>query len=207
MTKKIAKDPVNAPATAIVASGAVRFLRMALNPSFNNTGNGIYEKTPRCPGGWPVRCRCFCTGTRNGSSPRSCPRRRTRSCSTGPRSEDQGRPHGQEEDRQEGRQEENRPQGSLIWAFRVLSGPEQHLGIARICGRFAWWAARRACGTPSVLPACAPCRGIFAARAPPSSGRRAGSSGLLYSARAAPLHATPAPYSRRPVLLNRKHLP
>ena len=94
-------------------------LRMALNPRFNNTGNGIYEKTPRCPGGWPVRCRCFCTGTRNGSRPRSCSRRCPRSCSTRSCSEDQGHPHGQEEDRQEGRQEENRPQGSLIWAFRA----------------------------------------------------------------------------------------
>ena len=181
-------------------------LRMALNPRFNNTGNGIYEKTPRCPGGWPVRCRCFCTGTRNGSRPRSCSRRCPRSCSTRSCSEDQGHPHGQEEDRQEGRQEENRPQGSLIWAFRVLSGPDHHLGIARICGRFAWWAARRACCTPSVLPACPPCRGIFAARAPPSSGRRARCSGLL---RPVQRHCpqTPAPYCCRPVLLNRKPRP
>ena len=98
MTKNFVEDPVNGPRAAIVASGAVR---NSSGPStFVHTGNGIYEKTPRCPRGWSVHCWCFCTGTRS----RPC---RHHSCS---RSHDGP---GSSTGRQEGRQDENRPQGRL----------------------------------------------------------------------------------------------
>ena len=104
MTKNFVEDPVNGPRAAIVASGAVR---NSSGPStFVHTGNGIYEKTPRCPRGRSVHCRCFCTGTCS----RPC---HHRSCS---RSHDGP---GSSPGHQEGRQEENRPQGSLNQVCRA----------------------------------------------------------------------------------------
>lgn len=53
-------------------------VREALTPTIRQ-GNGTHEKTTRCPDGWSVRCRCFCT------SPSRCtrPRPRSRACSDG----------------------------------------------------------------------------------------------------------------------------
>ena len=107
MTKIFAQVPVNAPGAAIVASGAVRFSH---GPStFVHTGNGIYEKTPRCPRGRSVHCWCFCTGTRSRLH-----HHRTRCCPhDGPICRPRHQEGRQEKDHQKGRQEENRPQGRL----------------------------------------------------------------------------------------------
>ena len=88
----------------------------------HNTGNGKYEKTPRCPGGWSVRGRrlcpgpcsdhagpCTCTDARRGTGSHGGSRGRSspRSGSQGQGSQDQeGR---EKEDQQKGRQEEDRP--------------------------------------------------------------------------------------------------
>ena len=107
MTKNFVEDPVNGPRAAIVASGAVR---NSSGPStFVHTGNGIYEKTPRCPRGWSVHCWCFCTGTRS----RPCHHHSCSRSHDGPGSSSGHQQGRQEKDPQKGRQEENRPQGRL----------------------------------------------------------------------------------------------
>src|SRR3990167_502612 len=63
--------PACAPLLSLRAKPC-RFARLQIL-SFNPfTGNGIYEKTPRCPGGWSVGCKCFCTGACSRSGPRPC---------------------------------------------------------------------------------------------------------------------------------------
>ena len=87
-----------------------------------HTGIGTYEKTTRCPRGWPVHRRCFCTGScrRPGSCNR--PRRSAHDragagCQDG--KDGQGRQSPQDRcqekgNAQESRQEEDCTQGRLI---------------------------------------------------------------------------------------------
>src|SRR3989344_5973699 len=102
--------PACAPLLSLRAKPC-RFARLQIL-SFNPfTGNGIYEKTPRCPGGWSVGCKCFCTGACSRSGPRPCSpsahgcTRCTCSCCPGTR-----------------RQKKDHPQGSLTLACSTLSG-------------------------------------------------------------------------------------
>ena len=74
-----------------------------------HTGNGIYEKTPRCPRGRSVHCWCFCTGTRS----RPCHHHSCSRSHDGPGSSSGHQEGRQEKDPQKGRQEENCPQGRL----------------------------------------------------------------------------------------------
>ena len=135
MTKNFVEDPVNGPRAAIVASGAVR---NSSGPStFVHTGNGIYEKTPRCPRGRSVHCWRFCTGTRSSSCPSHCacssPHGRSGSCAG---SKDQSNQDRQEkEDPQKGRQEENRPQGSLKQSGTAWRTRNRGLGPSLIQNR------------------------------------------------------------------------
>ena len=171
--------PARAPLLSLRAKPC-RFARLQIL-SFNPfTGNGIYEKTPRCPGGWSVGCKCFCTGacSRSGPRPRSpsahgCTRC-TCSCCPGTRrqnqgkskSKSQGHQNGQKENHQEGRQEKDPPQGSLTLACSTLRGV-MHIA--------------------SKSPAAA---GVFFFRSfPPSFARRFGAP----CADAAPLSRKPCP--------------
>jgi hypothetical protein len=123
--------PACAPLLSLRAKPC-RFARLQIL-SFNPfTGNGIYEKTPRCPGGWSVGCKCFCTGACSRSGPRPCSpsahgcTRCTCSCCPGTRRQNQGKgqghQNGQKENHQEGRQEKDHPQGSLTLACSTLRG-------------------------------------------------------------------------------------
>ena len=135
MRKIFFQAPVHVLGTAIVASG---FVRVSHSPStFVHTGNGIYEKTPRCPRGRSVHCWRFCTGTRSSSCPSHCacssPHGRSGSCAG---SKDQSNQDRQEkEDPQKGRQEENRPQGSLKQSGTAWRTRNRGLGPSLIQNR------------------------------------------------------------------------
>ena len=135
-------------------------VREALNPT-TSQGNSTYEKTPRCPDGWSVRCRCFCTSpsscTGTGSRPSAGPNGGTCACSNpgtrrqGPcqgQAQESGRQEGHEEDHQKG--QKVRQKGRLIclaraappaWPARLLQNRPQlravlFLAPARPCHRF-----------------------------------------------------------------------
>ena len=137
MRKNSGQEPANPPGAAIVALGAARISVRPKSPVHN--GNGIYEKTPRCPRDWSDRCQCLCTNARDSSSkpsPRCARSSNTRphgcsrcGASSTNQEGDQSHQDGQisqsnqdrqEKNRQKGRQEQDREKDGLTLASGSL---------------------------------------------------------------------------------------